>query len=75
MHLSFSGRIMGLGGAHFTPIARLYLQDFVFSCQESFTFHCLVQKESVGTGQIPTRCKSLEKGLSSYRWEFIRQMN
>lgn len=33
------------------------------------------KKEAVSTCQIPTRCKSSEKDLSSYRWEFIRGIN
>lgn len=60
---------LGLGAAHCTPIARLYMQGFVLSCQENFTFHFLVQKEAFSTSRIPTRCKSSEKGLSSYEWE------
>ena len=75
MYLSLSGRLLDLEGSCYTPIARLYMQDFLFGSPESYTFHCLIKKEAVSTCQIPTRCKTPEKGLSSYRQEFIRGIN
>lgn len=65
MHFSRSGRMLGLGGAHCTPVCQTVHARVCIQCQESFTFHCLLL-EAVRTGQIPTRSKSSEKGLGSY---------